>query len=171
MDWEAPVDAWYVWLGVAVVSVGLFAFVLGLPSQPSPDAARAVNAIDRVSSSSHQASVVYDHGAEAIKVGTKQVAMRNRGGTSQESVVFGSLTPVDAVEDDDKREALERIVAGAPPTSVLEEYTFDAAALRGAAADARDRIDQHGAEWQPADGPLHVRQLELGGERVVLVDA
>jgi hypothetical protein len=170
MDWEAPVDAWYVWVGVAVVSVGLLGFVLGFPSQPSPDAARAVNAIDRVSSSSHQASVAYDHDAEAIKVGTKRVAMRNSGGTSQESVVFGSLTPVDAVEGDDRREALERIAAGAPPASVLEEYSFDAAALRGAAADARDQVDRNGAQWRPAEGPLFVRQLELGGERVVLVD-
>lgn len=171
MDWEAPVDGWYVWLGVALVSVWLATFALGLPSQPPPDATRAANTIDRVSSSSHQAEAAYEHDAGEIKIGTKQVWMRNDGGITQESVAFGSLTPVHAVEDDNRQEALERIVNGQHPRAVLEDYSFGAAALLNEATDARERIDQQGAEWRPAEDVLHVRKIEIADETLVLVDA
>jgi len=171
MDWEAPVDGWYVWFGVGLVSVGLAAFVLGLPSQPPPDATTAANTIDRVSSSYHQAAADYEHDATAIKIDTKQVWLRNDGGTTQESVAFGSLTPVDAVADDDKREALERIVHGQHPGVVLQNYSFGAAALLDEAEDTRERIDRQGAKWRPAEGALSVRKTDIGGETIVLVDA
>lgn len=171
MDWEAPVDGWYVWFGVGLLSVGLAGFVLGLPSQPPPDATTAANTIDRVSSSSHQAAADYEHDAAAIKIDTKQVWMRNDGGTTRESVAFGSLTPVHAVADDDKREALERITYGQHPRAVLRDYSFDAAALLDGADDTRERIDRRGAEWRPAEGVLSVRKVDIGDETVLLVDA
>ena len=169
MDLEAPVDGWYVWLGVALLSVALLAFAISLPSQPPPDATRAANAIDRVASSSHQAKASYEHDATEIKIDTKRVTMRNDGGTAQESVVFGSLTPVHAVTDDDRREALERITYGQHPASVLEDYSFGSSALRQEAAAARERIDRTGAEWRPAEGVLYVRRVDVGGETLVLV--
>jgi hypothetical protein len=171
MDWEAPVDGWYVWLGVALVSVWLAAFALGLPSQPPPDATRAANTIDRVSSSSHQAEAAYEHDAREVKIDTKQVWMRNDGGTTQESIAFGSLTPVHAVENHDKREALDRIMYGQHPRAVLDDYSFGATALLDEAEDTRTRIDQLGAEWRPAEGVLRVRKIEIEEETLVLVDA
>jgi len=171
MDWEAPVDGWYVWFGVALVSIGLTTFVLGLPSQPPPDATTAANTIDRVASSSHRAAADYEHDAAAIRIDTKQLWLRNDGGTTRESVAFGSLTPVHAVAEDDKREALERIIDGQHPRVVLREYSFDATALLDEAEDTRERIDRQGAEWRPADGVLSVRKIDIGGETVVLVDA
>jgi hypothetical protein len=170
MDLEAPVDGWYVWLGVALLSVAVLAFAISLPAQPPPDATAAANAIDRVASSSHQAAASYDHDAGAIKIDTKRIVMRNDGGTSRESVAFGSLTPVHAVADEDKREALEQITYGHHPASVLDNYSFGPRAVLEAAAAARERIDRHGAEWRPADGVLYVRRVDIGSRTLVLVD-
>ena len=38
---EAPLDAWYVWLGLAAVSATAVGVVAGLPAAPPPDAAGA----------------------------------------------------------------------------------------------------------------------------------
>nr|WP_225333604.1 hypothetical protein [Halomicrobium urmianum] len=45
---DVPVDAWYVWLGVAAASVTALGTVAALPSGTPPDAAAAADAIDRV---------------------------------------------------------------------------------------------------------------------------
>lgn len=171
MDWEAPVDGWYVWLGVVAVSVTLTGFALVLPSQPPPDATQAVNTIDRVAASTQQASATYEHDAAAVRIETKQVMLRNGGGTTQASVAFGSLTPIYTISDDDKREALTRILHGRHPSMVLAEYHFDAVALRQAAERARERIDRYGTDWRPAEGTLSVRNVAVAGERLTLVDA
>jgi len=47
MDWEAPVDAWSVWLAVALVSIAVAGVVLSFPTGPPPDANQAANAIER----------------------------------------------------------------------------------------------------------------------------
>ncbi|ACV10200.1 conserved hypothetical protein [Halorhabdus utahensis DSM 12940] len=171
MDFEAPVDAWYVWVGVGVVSVTLFAFVLGLPSQPPPDATKAVNTIDRVAGGTQESAARYPHDAVEIKIDTRRVAMRNDGGTTRESVAFGSLTPVAAVENATIREALDRIVHGQRPASVVAEYRFGTTTLLSAAEQTRNRIDREGVEWQRADGELIVRRIDIDGTSLVLVDA
>jgi hypothetical protein len=48
MNLEAPADAWYVWVGVALVSMTVAGVVGGLPSQPPPDSQTAANTVDRV---------------------------------------------------------------------------------------------------------------------------
>ena len=171
MDTEAPVDAWYVWLGVAVVGVSLLGFVLGLPAQPPPDATKAVNTIDRVAGSTQASAARYEHDAEVVKIDTRRIAMRNDGGTTRAATAFDSLTPVSAFEDAATRAALERIVDGQPPGEVLAEYRFDTTALRIAAQRTRERIDNNGTTWRVADGVLAVRQVDIDGESLVLVDA
>ncbi|CCQ32365.1 hypothetical protein HLRTI_001011 [Halorhabdus tiamatea SARL4B] len=171
MDTEAPVDAWYTWVGVAVVGVAVLGFVLGLPGQPPPDATKAANTIDRVAGSVQESAATYEHDAAAVNIDTRRIAMRNDGGTTRASVAFGSLTPVSAVEDAAIRDALERITHGQPPGAVLSEYRFDSTALRTATERTRERIDSNGTAWQPADGVLTVRRVHIDGESLVLVDA
>lgn len=171
MDWETPIDGWYVWLGVAVVSVALTGFALGIPSQPPPDATKAANTIDRVASSTQQASASYEHDADEVRIDTKQVMLRNEGGTAQASVAFGSLLPVDAVIHDGKREALTRILHGRQPSAVLREYSFDAVTLLDSVTRTRKRIDRRGSQWRSAEGVLSVRRVRIAGEAVTLLEA
>ncbi len=173
MDFEAPVDAWYVWFGVAVASVAIAGVALSLPSQPPPDATGAANTIDTVAGSTHTAEASFDHSADEIRIDTARISMRNDGGTARASLAFGPLTPIGAVEDATERDALRSILSGAPPSVVLEGTEFDSvneSELRQAAEDARaNRLDSP-PEWQPANDELRVRKLELDGESVVLVE-
>lgn len=157
MDWEAPVDAWYVWVGVSVISLAMAGFVLALPTGPPPDADGSANAIDRVSSSQYAASGTYDHDADEVKIDGATIAMRNDHGTDRATLRYGTVVPVwenarlaelargsdfEAVYDDggtaDSRDAVETLVADAD-----EAYRTDA------------------DEWRRADGELDVRTITV----------
>jgi len=174
MDFETPVDAWYVWCGVALAGVTLAGLALSLPAQPPPDATEAANTIDRVAGSTYTAQASYEHDAEMVRIDGARISMRNGGGVDHAAVAFTSLTPVAAVSDATKREALERILHGEQPSAVLERPAFtslDEPGLYSATAAARtERLDEV-PEWRPAGGELRVRKLEIDGETVVLVDA
>lgn len=172
MDLEAPVDAWQVWLGVALVSIGLGSVVFALPTQPPPDATKAVNTIDRAASAAHHAEARYEHDATAVRLGPKQVSLRNDGGTAHDTIAFGSMTPVSAVADPARQRALEQIAKGANVTAVVRASPeLNTTVLRTAVESARTRVSTDGPAWHQAEGTLAVRKLELDGETVVLVAA
>ena len=90
--------------GLAASEVGvLFGFVplavggivLGLPTQPPPDAAGAANTVDRVANSEVGAAATYEHDATEIRVGTRQLWLRNVGSTASsqaiDTVIFISV--------------------------------------------------------------------------------
>jgi len=172
MDLEAPADAWYVWVGVAIVSTTLFGLALSLPSDVPPDANKAANSIDDVAGSAHQATAEYEHGADKVKVETHRLSMKNDGGTARSSVVFGPLTPISEVSDQETRAAFEQILSGEDPSVVIDESESlqSERDLVDAAENTRDRLNENGATWRSTDGVLHVRKLTLDEEPVVLVD-
>jgi hypothetical protein len=170
MDLETPVDAWHVWIGVALVSFGLGSVVVALPAEPPPDATKAVNTIDRVAITAHHAEARYEHDATAVRLGPKQVSLRNHGGTAHETLAFGSMTPVSAVADPKRQRALEQIARGANVTAVLQARpAINTTELLTAVESAQNRIVETGPIWKQTDGTLAVRKLELAGESVVLV--
>lgn len=169
MDWEAPVDAWYVWLGAAVISAGLAGFALALPTTPPPDAAQAANTIDRVAGNDLGGTARYEHDARMARIGAEQISLRNDAGTQHATVSFGRLTPVY------EHESLEEVLYGAHPT---DEYGgSDDDAWRDFHADVQEAqaltLDP---EWRTADGTLRVRAItydhpdESGRKRAILVD-
>jgi hypothetical protein len=173
MDFETPVDAWYVWVGVAVASLAIGGVALDLPTQPPPDATAAANTIDAVAGSTQTATARYEHDAVAVRLETGRLSLRNDAGVAHAAVAFESLTPLAAVENDTLRRALERIAHGSQPAEVLSKPTFDGLTetdLRRVTARARATRRTDGAEWRPTTGHLAVRRLTLGGATVVLVD-
>ena len=169
MEIESIADAWYVWVAVAVVSVTIGGVALGLPTQPPPDASGVANAADRVAVSQYGTSARYDHVAEYVRIGTRQIALRNDAGTDHASVGFRTLTPVTAAGGELRR-ALEALLAGADPEVVAAESRFESTRrLRAALVDLRTRIDRNGAEWHHVDGRIRIRSVHIAGEVVVLV--
>lgn len=174
MEFESPVDAWYVWFGVAVASLAIAGVALSLPTQPSPDATGAANAIDRVAGSTQVAWTTVTHDADQIRLGTTRLSMRNEGGVTHAAVAFGPMTPVFAVDNLTQRGALRAILHGTPPATVLDRPAYRSvteAELRDTAQATRETLHGQRPEWQPADGQLHVRTVDLDGEVVVLVGA
>lgn len=169
MDTEAPVDAWYVWLGVAAVSVGLAGLALGVPSTPAPDAPAAANTIEETAASPHEASGRYDHDATEARIGEHRLRLRADGTESTARIAYGQMVPV---SDD---EQLQAVLDGEAPLDVYDRtIERDAwAAFHADVEDARDRAAD--PEWRPAEGVVRVRTIDYpipgGEERVTLVTA
>lgn len=157
MDWEAPADAWYVWLAVSIISLVLAGVVLGLPTGPPPDANQAANAIERTTGATYDASATYDHDADEVKIDGPTISLRNEHGTSRASVTYGHVVPVMG------RERLEAIAHGA---SLEEEYEdVDPDDVDGAfLADLVAAHDETAGEWNTTNGELAVRTLTLEAE-------
>lgn len=164
MDLEAPADAWYVWIGVAITSVAFAGVALSLPTEPPPNAAEAANTVDEIGASSYNASATYEHDADEVRVDAKRIGMRNDGGTEWASIAFGSMTPVRAHPNPEK--GLD-ILYGEDPENVFT----DPSAMQNYAATARSLADSSGGEWLESDGVLRVRRVHWGGVSVTFVVA
>lgn len=169
MEFESPIDAWYVWVGVVIGSLLVTGIALGLPTEPPPDTDAAVNTIDRVSTSSYDSAGRYEHDADEVKIDTTTVAMRNDGGTEHSSVAFGPLLPLDAVENGTRYDRFDRLLDGVEPDVVLTEEEMNE--LPTWKAEIHTRLDSQGAAWHPADGELRVRHVRIRGTDLLLVDA
>jgi hypothetical protein len=152
---EAPLDAWYVWLGLAAVSATAVGVVAGLPAAPPPDAAGAAETVDRIAASDH--GTVAERplpNTAAIRVGTDTLSLRGPGGTTHATVGYGPVTPAAA------NDSLAAVLRGTPP-----ERAFDTPShLTAAAAAARSRRPT----WTETDR-LVVRRVRWEGTDVVLV--
>jgi len=167
MDLEAPADAWYVWLGVVLVSIAFAGVALSFPSEPAPDATQAANTVDDAATSSFNASATYDHDADEVYLGFRQVVMRNDGGTDRATVAFGTMTPVRAHPDDDEAAEVLNVIRG---VEELEEVFANPGEMADFAEKVRDELED-GVEWRPADGELRVKRINWGDESVLFVDA
>jgi hypothetical protein len=152
---DAPIDAWYVWLGVSVVSLATFGVAVGLPSAAPPPATAVADAIDEVATSPPGSTDTHKIDADELWLDRRQVGLRGPGGTAHASVVFGPITP--AVTDD----RLERVLQGASPSA-----TFDSpVAFDRSTTEAR----QDATDWRPAPERLVIRRVTWEGTDVVLV--
>ena len=152
---EAPLDAWYVWLGLAVVSGAAAGVVTGMPAAPPPDATGAAETVDGIAASEHATTAERPvPNAEAVRVGTDSLSLRGPGGTAHARFGYGPITP--AASDGD----LEAVLHGTPPDRVFD---LPAAFERAARAERRTR-----PQWTPVDRLL-VRRVRWEGTDVVLV--
>jgi hypothetical protein len=158
MDFEAPVDAWYVWLGVAMVSVAVAGVALAFPTTPPPDANAAANAVDNVAGDPYGGTASYEHDGNEYWVGLNQFALKNDGGVSQASVRFGEVAPV--WPDSGLRSVLD----GEDPKVVFDsEADFESAV---------ETAQQEGFQnWYPASGTLRAKTVIWGDNRVTLIAA
>jgi hypothetical protein len=154
---DAPVDGWYAWLGVAAASAALLGTAVSLPATPPPDAAGVADTVDRTAASEYDARAEHPLDAAAVRLGPEQVGLRTEAGTVHASFAYGPVTPVAGHAE------LAAVLAGARP-----DGEFDSPGdLRRAAARARAR--DHG--WRRVDGPLVVRHVVWEGVDVTLVGA
>lgn len=152
---ELPVDSWYAWIGIAVVSVAVLAASVTLPLRPPPDAGDAADTVDAIAGGEYPATAEHGIAAERMRLTPTRIALRNAAGTTTGTFLFDPVTP--AVED----ERLERVLRGMPPSRVFASPTAFAKAAESARADE--------SRWQPAPNRLRVRQVHWGETRVTLV--
>lgn len=156
---DAPPDAWYTWVAVALASVAVAGVATDLPTRPAPDAAAAADTVDVVAGASYPSAAEHPLSADAVRLRPNRLALRTDGATSHATFAFGPVVPV----GDDA--ALARVARGVPPGRAFPSLT----AFREAVEAARERAAE--ADWRPADDRLVVRHLEWGELDVTLVDA
>lgn len=151
---DAPIDTWYVWLGLGVVSVVVAGLALGLPTAAPPTATPLADAVDSVASSPHEARSTVAVSAAEIRLRPDSIAVRTDGGTAHARLTFGPVTPVADGE-------LRRVLDGDPP-----EYVFDSErAFATAVSDAQNRT----GTWRPAPDRLTIRRVRWGDVDATLV--
>ncbi len=151
---DTPVDAWYVWVGLAVASGAALAVATAIPAAAPPDATGAANTVDRVAASQHP--TVAEHplpGAEALRMSEDTLGLRGPGGTAHATIGHGPVTP--AVSD----HRLGRVLEGDPP-----ERHFDSPEAFGRVATAARAAEP---VWEPIDR-LTVRRVTWEDVDVVL---
>lgn len=152
---DAPVDAWYVWVGLALVAATAVGTVTQFPTAPPPDAAAAAATVERVAAADHEATARHPVDAEAVTLSPGRLALRDDGRVSRADLAV-RVTPVR------RATALWRVLRGARPGAAFDGPT----GLATAASRARDR--QGG--WQRTD-QLFVRTVTWEGVDVTLVGA
>ncbi|WP_049924016.1 DUF7283 family protein [Halopiger djelfimassiliensis] len=155
MDLEAPVDAWYVYLAVAIISVALAGLALGVSTGPPPDANEAANTIEGTTGSDYSASASYEHDADVVTINRETITMENDHGTSHASFSYGIAVPVNG------HERLENLVYG---STFEEEYKKelsdpDTHAFQVFTEDVEEAFDDNTGEPLPANGELLSRQI------------
>jgi len=151
---DAPLDAWYVWLGVGMVSVAVTGTALALPTTAPPSAAPVADAIDRVASSPNHAYVTVDVVADRVRLTPRTVALSSDGATARARLAFGPVTPVGSG-------TLREVLSGRPPDSVFASKRAFEATLQ--------RARRTGTEWREPPERLTVRRVHWGGVNATLV--
>jgi hypothetical protein len=144
----APVDAWYVWIGLAVVASTTVGVASALPAAQPPDASSAARTVDGVAASEYEA--VGKHplpGIDSIRLGADSISVRGAGGTDHAAFGYDSVTPVTG------EFGLEPVLHGEPPDRAFESRAaFERAIERARAAEP---------EWRQTDRLL-VRRVSWG---------
>lgn len=168
---ETPIDAWYVWVGLAAVATATAGVAVGTPTAPPPDADAVAETIESVAGRNSPASATHVVVADAVRIDGDSVSLRNEAGVAHASFAFG---PVVTVTD----EPLVAVARGEPPETVFESSEAFAEAVRNAR--------QAEPRWQRGEEPrgegsrsgeardgvglrLHVSHVTWGGEDVTLV--
>lgn len=152
---DVPVDATYVWFGVAAVSLAAFGVAVELPSAAPPDAAAAANAVDAVAVGPTGAVESHTLGAaDQLRLGSARIGLDGPGGRAHATFAY-PVTP--AVGD----ERLEDVLAGDRPSSVFDSPEAFAHTI----SVARDG----NPDWRPAPDRLTARRVAWRDVNVTLV--
>ncbi|WP_248518189.1 DUF7283 family protein [Salinarchaeum laminariae] len=151
-----PIDAWYVWIGVSMVSLAVLGVAVAVTPEPPSRATPAAETIEEVAASRAPASATYPIDADRVLVSEYRLVIE---GEDREAVTIdhGRMTPAERGTD------LRRVALGASPNELFESTATFAEAIE-TARDERRRIE-------PAGDRLIVRKLSYGGTDVTLVTA
>lgn len=160
MDLEAPADAWYVFIGVSLISVAVAGVALGFPTGLEPDAGTAMTQINEVAGSEYDEKATQEHNADLYWVDSKRIGLKNDFGTSRATVSFGTIAPVY------HNESLQAVLAG----QSAESQFGSKSAFQDAVTEGQQNATVDGErQWRSTDGELRAKKVTWGDYSVTLV--
>jgi len=154
---DTPVDAWYLWVGLAVASLAVLGTALLVAAGTPTGAARVADAIDEVAASPYLATETVALDGEALRLGPSRLALRTRAGIAHATLAYAPVTPVIGGR-------LGTVLRGRAVAAVFDS----SAAFRRALVRARDRARDRGG-FRPAPTRLTVRRVSWGEVDATLV--
>jgi hypothetical protein len=151
---DTPADAWYVWIGVAAVSIAALGTALALPGTAPPPADRVAAAIDAVAASEHRATDTVSLEADRMRLGPERLALESGGRTAHAAFAYGPVVPADS-------KPLSRVLDGQRPAVAFGSPDEFERALAAASAGPR--------RWRPTPEVLTVRRVTWEGVNATLV--
>lgn len=151
-----PVDAWYVWIGVSLVSMAVLGVAVFATPEPPSTAHPAAETVEQVAASRPPATGTHEIDADRVRVGEYRLTIE--GDRSETATIdHGRMTPAP------RGTALRRVALGTPPEDVFDSQW----AFRDAVQEARGEE----RTIEPVGDRLIVRKVRYGGSDVVLVTA
>ncbi|MBZ6493603.1 DUF7283 family protein [Natrinema longum] len=167
MDFEAPVDGWYVHVAMVIASITFAGIALGIPSMPPPDAQRGANTIEGVTGSEYAASASYEHDAAVVTIDHETITMENEYGSSHARFAYGTVVPVNGYD------RLENVTHGRSFEdefgAELEDPHTDATGEFFALVEAAD-VENTGTELA-ANGEIVTRRVAVEEDSTVGIEA
>jgi len=151
-----PVDAWYLWIGLAAASLALVGVALSLPPEPPSTAESAAETIEEVGAARPPASGEHPIDAQRVRVGPHRLTIEGES-TDTATLDHGRMVPAP------RGTPLRRVAVGASPADAFS----DADAFAAAVEERRDRE----RILEPVGDRLTARHVRYGGTDAILVTA
>lgn len=152
---DAPIDAWYVWLGVAAASLVVAGVALSAHTTPAPATGSVADTVDATAAEPYGATGVHPIRADAVWLSTHQITLERDDATASAAFEAGPVTPVTPETD------LWKVLTGAPP-----EQVFDSP---DAFHDAIEQAQAREPAWRTPTNRLVVRSLVWDDVETTLV--
>lgn len=164
MAFDTPVDAWYVWIGVILVSGVALGITFELPAEQQPDAAKLVETVEYVGAAGDGTAATVELTADELRTDGTTVELRRGDEISRKTLRAGIVIPVTGAKTETGEELLEDLLtdlAGKAnyPKPVIEEQITRVMNSPGALHD----------EWYPVDDKVRLRAVTVGEKTVVLL--
>lgn len=146
----APIDTWYIWIGITAASTVLLGVISAIPAADSPAASSAADAIDRVATS--QYATVGEHPVPAggvVRFTPETITIRTETGEQTAPLGYGPVVPATTP-------ALRSVLAGTPPSHEFSSPTVFAEAVATSKSATPiwmdlDRIHIRRVHWESID--------------------
>jgi len=161
---DTPLDAWYVWVGLVLISGVMLGIVFELPTEQPPDAGELVDTAEFVAAAGDGATATVEPTAEAIRTDGTTVELKGDGDVSRETMSTGIIVPIKAAETDRKHSGLKQLLE--EPTAVPKDKQSVLKSHINTLAESPNTLSE---EWLSVDDRVTLRGVTVNESSVILL--
>jgi len=161
---DTPLDAWYVWIGVVLVSAAALGIVFELPTEQPPDAAELIETAEYVGAAGDGTAATVEVAADKLRTDGTTVELKKDDELSRKTTATVVVVPVTAADTEAGKTLLQHLLTDPTAKANYSESVIEAeiAGLVSSPATLRD-------EWHVLGGDVRLRAVTVEEQTVVLV--